>query len=348
MKYKLNEKRYLKELEKELSIDSVTGQYHELQDYLSEEAEKLGFKVKTMHKGGLIIDAGGEGDPLLVTAHGDTIGMMVRHINADGTIKVCKVGGLYAFHAERENVRIHTAEGRVYTGCIQRKNASVHVTEDELNKEVADFDKNSFVVLDEDVKNAEDVRKLGIEIGDYVAMDPRFTVANGYIKSHFIDDKALVAVLMELLHDIKDGKVSPGRKVWLYISFYEEIGHGGSSIPEDVKDFLAVDIACIGPEQTSDERKVSIFCKDSRFPYHYDMVRELEKCAKASKADYVLDILTPHYGSDGDPALVAGYDIRHGAIGPGTRASHGYERTHMDALKSTYSLLAEYVSQSRK
>jgi putative aminopeptidase FrvX len=242
-------------------------------------------------------------------------------------------------------VRIHTRDGKVYTGTVQRKNASVHVTEDELDKEVANFDKNSFVVLDEDVKSEGDVRKLGIEIGDYVAMDPRFTVSNGYIKSHFIDDKAQVALLMELLHDIKDGKVVLGRKVYLYVSFYEEIGHGGSMIPADVKDFLAVDIACIGPEQTSDERKVSLFCKDSRFPYNLDMLKELEASAKAGGADYVLDIFTPHYGTDADPALVAGFDIRHGAIGPGVRASHGYERTHMDAVKSTYSLLADYVER---
>ena len=345
MKYELNEKNYYEELEKELSIDSVTGQYHELQDYLVKLIEEIGFNTKTLHKGGIIVDAGGEGNPLLVTAHADTIGMMVRHINTDGTIKVCKVGGLYAYHTERENVRIKTREGKIYTGTVQRKNASVHVTEDELDKEVADFDKNSFVVLDEDVKSAEDVRKLGIEIGDYVAMDPRFTVSNGYIKSHFIDDKAQLALLIELLKDIKKGKVDLKRKVYLYISFYEEIGHGGSMIPEEVKDFLAVDIACIGPEQTSDERKVSIFCKDSRFPYNIDMLRELEDCAKESGADYVLDIFTPHYGTDADPALVAGFDVRHGAIGPGTRASHGYERTHIDAIKSTYNLLAEYVSR---
>ncbi len=338
-----NEERYLKELEKEMSIDSVTGQYHELQDYLKKEVEDMGFATKELHKGGLLIEAGGEGNPLLITAHGDTIGMMVRHINDDGTVKVYKVGGLYAYHTERENVRIHTRSGKVITGCVQRKNASVHVTEDELNKEVANFDVNSFVVLDEDVHCADDVRKLGIEVGDYVAMDPRFTVANGYIKSHFIDDKALVAVLMELLHDIKDGKVTLNRKVYLYISFYEEIGHGGSMIPEDVKDFLAVDIACIGPEQTSTERKVSIFCQDSRFPYNLDMRRELEDSAKKANADYVLDSFTPHYGTDADPALVAGFDIRHGAIGPGVRASHGYERTHIDAIKATYKLLAEYV-----
>ena len=344
MKYELNEKRYFEELEKELAIDSVTGQYHELQDYLIGEIEALGFKTSTLRKGGIIVDAGGEGNPLLVTAHGDTIGLMIRHINDDGTLKVCKVGGLYAYHTERENVRVHTREGKIYTGTVQRKNSSVHVTPDDLNKEVADFDKNSFAVLDEDVHSAADVRALGIEVGDYVAVEPRFTVSNGYIKSHFIDDKALVAVLMELLKDIKDQKITLSRKVYIYISFYEEIGHGGSMIPADVKDFLAVDIACIGPEQTSNERKVSIFCKDSRFPYNLDMTHELEASAKASGADYVLDIFTPSYGTDADPALVAGFDIRHGAIGPGVRASHGYERTHIDAIKSTYSLLAEYVS----
>ena len=344
MKFEINEKRFLEELEKELAIDSVTGQYHELQDYLEKEIAAMGFKTSALHKGGLMVEAGGEGNPLLITAHGDTIGMMVRHINSDGTLKVYKVGGLYAYHSERENVRVHTRQCKVITGCVQRSNASVHVTENELKEEVADFDKNSFVVLDADVRSAEDVRALGIEIGDYVALEPRFTVSNGYIKSHYIDDKALVAILMELLHDIKDGKVKLGRKVYIYISFYEEIGHGGSMIPEDVKDFLAVDIACIGPEQTSSEHKVSVFCMDSRFPYNLDMIKELEEAGRASGADFVPDIFTPHYGTDADPALVAGYDIRHGAIGPGVRASHGYERTHMDAIKNTYTLLAEYVS----
>lgn len=175
-------------------------------------------------------------------------------------------------------------------------------------------------------------------------MDPRFTYSNGYIKSHYIDDKALVAVLMELLKEIKAGTVTLSRKVYIYISFYEEIGHGGSVVPQDVRDYVAIDIACIGPEQTSSERKVSVFCKDSRFPYNLDLTRELEDCAKAAGADYVPDIFTPHYGTDADPALTAGYDIRHGAVGPGVRASHGYERTHIDAIKNTYKLVAQLVS----
>ena len=345
MKHKFNEKRYLSELEKEMAIDSVTGQYHELQDYLVEQITKLGFEAVTLHKGGIIVTAGGKGNPLLVTAHGDTIGMMVRHINDDGTIKVCNVGGLYAYHTERENVRVHTKHGKIFTGCVQRKNASVHVTPDDLNKEVASFDKNCVVVLDDDVDSASDVRKLGIDVGDYIAIDPRFTIANGYLKSHFIDDKALVALLMELLHDIKTEKIKLSRKLYVYFSFYEETDHGGTVIPGDVKDFLALDIACIGPEQTSDERKVSIFCKDALFPYHIDMVSGLEESAKQSGAEYVFDIFTPHYATDADSAIKAGFDIRHAAIGPGVRASHGYERTHIDALKNTYALLADYVEK---
>ena len=344
MTFDINEPRYLSELQRELAIDSVTGQYRELQDYLLKQIDMLGFKAETLNKGGIIVCLGGEGNPLLVTAHGDTIGLMVRHINSDGTIKVCKVGGLYAYHTERENVRIHTRSGKVYTGTVQRKNASVHVTEDELSKEVANFDVNSFVVVDEEVKSADDVRKLGIEVGDFVAVEPRFTYANGYLKSHFIDDKALVALLMEFLHDVKERKIKLNRKVYFYISFYEEIGHGGSYIPSDVKDFLAVDIACIGPEQTSDEKKVSVFCKDSRFPYNTEFTRELEVSAKKNCVDYVPDIFTPHYGTDADPALTAGYDIRHAAIGPGVRASHGYERTHVDAINNTYKLLAGYIT----
>ena len=73
------------------------------------------------------------------------------------------------------------------------------------------------------------------------------------------------------------------------------------------------------------------------------MTRDLEKKAKKAGIDFVPDIFTPHYGTDADTSLVAGYDIRHAAIGPGTRATHGYERTHIDAIRDTYALVAAYM-----
>ena len=44
-------------------------------------------------------------------------------------------------------------------------------------------------------------------------------------------------------------------------------------------------------------------------------------------------------------SLRAGYDIRHGLIGPGVYASHNYERSHMDGVRNTFELLKTYVTQ---
>ena len=219
------------------------------------------------------------------------------------------------------------------------------MTEDELRKEIGDFDKNVCVVLDENVKTADDVRALGIATGDMVSLEPRFTLSNGYIKSRFIDDKAAVAVLLEALRDISQRNNKPSRKLYFYFAAYEEIGHGTSWLPEDVKDILAVDIAPTGEKQTSDERKVSIFCKDSRAPYHWAMTNELKEAAERAGVDYVMDIFTPHYGTDCDTSLIAGHDVRHAAIGPGTTNSHGYKRTQIDGIRATYDLLNSYIAE---
>lgn len=340
-----DEKYCLDTFEKLLAIDSTTGQYEEIEKCVTKMIEDLGYEVKHTHKGGVIVDLGGEGDPLAVTAHLDDIGLMVRHINADGTLNVCPVGGLYPFYCVMENVNVYTRDGKVYTGTIGRIPNSLHVTEEELRDSLGDFRKNVNVVLDEDVKCAEDTRKLGIETGDMIALVPRFTVSNGYIKSHFVDDKACAAVLLDAMRTLKKENVKLNRKVYAYFAMYEEIGHGTTYLPEGVKDILAIDIAPIGPDQNSDEKKVSIFAKDSRFPYHYGMTSELRRCAIDEKVDYVMDIFTPHYGTDGDGSILAGYDIRHAAIGPGTRNSHGYERTHIDGLKNTYDLLMAYLKR---
>lgn len=338
------DKQYCMEtFSKLLNVDSTTGQFREIQNLICEILDDLGYPYEVLHKGGVIADLGGEGNALAVTAHLDDIGLMVRKVNPDGTLNVCPVGGLYPVYCVTENVRIHTRNGDVYTGTVCRNPASVHVTEDELKNTLGDFRSNVCVVIDRDVKNAEDVNALGITTGDMIALEPRMTESGGYIKSRFIDDKAAAAVLLTAMKEMKESGVTPGRKIYAYFAMYEEIGHGTTWLPDDVKDILAVDIAPTGPDQTSDEHKVSIFAKDSRFPYHWELTNELRQTAIDNGIDYVVDIFTPHYGTDCDPSLQAGYDIRHAAIGPGTANSHGYERTHIDGLENTYKLMLSYM-----
>lgn len=341
---KFDEKFVLEQFNNLVNIDSTTGQYKEVTNYICKYAKKLGFKYYETHKGGVIVDLGGKGNDLVLTAHLDDIGLMVRKINKDGTLNVCSVGGLYPFYCVTENVRVYTRDNKVYTGSVCRTPASIHLTEDEIRKEVGDFRKNVCVVLDEDVKSQSDVMKLGIEVGDIIALEPRTQYVNGYLKSRFIDDKACASLLLNLMKYVKDNKSKLNRKVLLYFACYEEIGHGTTWLPEGVKDIIALDIAPTDVDQASDEKKVSIFAKDSRFPYHQELANELRAAAKKAKIDYVMDVFTPHYGSDGDGSVLAGYDIRHGAIGPGTANSHGYERTHMDGLKNTFNLVTAYLN----
>ena len=326
-----------------LAIDSTTGQYQAVEDWTAREIRRLGFEPVLTHKGGVLADLGGEGDPLVITAHLDDIGLMVRHINSDGTLNVCPVGGLYPFYCVTENVRVTTGEGKVYTGTVCRIPNSIHVTEEELRTALPDFRTNVCVVLDEPVKSAEDTRALGIETGDIIALEPRLTRSGGYIKSRFVDDKACAAVLLNLMKTIREEPVQLRRKVYAYFACYEEIGHGTTWLPDGIRDILALDIAPTGPDQNSEEQKVSIFAKDSRFPYHSGMTAELRETAKRAGVDYVMDVFTPHYGTDGDGSVLAGYDIRHAAIGPGTANSHGYERTHIDGIRNTYDLTLAYI-----
>ncbi|MBR5343803.1 MAG: M20/M25/M40 family metallo-hydrolase [Oscillospiraceae bacterium] len=179
-----------------------------------------------------------------------------------------------------------------------------------------------------------------------IALEPRFRLANGYLKSRFIDDKACVAVLLTAIKALREEKIALPRRVLAYFACFEEIGHGTAWLPEEVEDILAIDIAPTGPEQNSDERKVSIFAKDSRFPYHWGMTNELRQAAIDAGVDYVMDVFTPYYGTDGDGSVLAGHDVRHAAIGPGTANSHGYERTHLDGLRNTYELLLAYLTQA--
>ena len=337
-----NKEYMLTQLEQLMAIPSPTGYTIRVQEYLLKELSALGFEPYTLHKGGVICCLGGEGEPLMLAAHVDTLGAVVHTIKGNGALNVTTLGGLNPNNVETETVTVITRFNGEYEGTFQIENASSHV-----NNKVNDprtFDGNIEVLLDERVKSAADTKALGIANGDFIALNPRYTVTSkGYIKSRFLDDKASAAILLTLAKALKDGYVTFNRKVYINFTVYEEVGHGAAAgIPSDVVDMISVDMGCVGNGLNCKETQVSICAKDSSGPYNYDVVNDLVNAAKKAGADYAIDIY-PFYGSDVDVSLKAGYDIRHGLIGPGVYASHGYERSHVEGLVNTYKLLEEYL-----
>lgn len=340
-----------------LSIDSPSCYTKEVADYLIKTYTELGYEPELTMKGGVFVKiADGNfkesGDccpkytpdlaPVLLEAHVDTLGAMITEITDAGRLKLTPIGGLNPNNAEAENCRIITRSNRKYTGTFQLHNASVHVN-GEYNNNKRIFG-GMEVILDEMVKSKEDVLALGILPGDIVCFEPRTQItSSGFIKSRFLDDKLSTGILLGYAKYLKEENVTPSRRIYHHITVFEEVGHGGcASIPRDVAEVISVDMGCVGDGLSCDEYKVSICAKDSTGPYHYEVVSALINAAIKEKVDFAVDVY-PFYGSDADAALTSGHDVRHGLIGPGVYASHGYERSHKKGVENTFALLKAYL-----
>ena len=332
------------ETAKLLAIDSPSGFTTKAAQWVKDEFSVLGFDATITTKGGVLIDLGGAdvNDGLFLEAHADTLGCMVAEIKGNGRLRLTNLGGMNPNNAEAENVRVYTRSGRVIEGTCQLCNASIHVNL-EYNNISRKWDTME-IVLDEDVNSAADTRALGIEVGDIVCFDPRTKrTESGYLKSRFLDDKLSVGILLGFAKYLKDQGITPARRVYAHVTVYEEVGHGGSSsVPAGVTEGISIDMGCVGNGLQCTERQVSICAKDSGGPYSYDVVGKLIAAAKKTEADYAVDIY-PGYGSDVEATLRAGYDIRHGLIGAGVYASHGYERSHIDGVYNTLKVLCGYL-----
>ncbi len=337
-------KEYISTITKEImAIDSPSGYCHNVISFLGEKVKELGFGYEVTNKGCAIITVEGKDDSMTVglSAHVDTLGLMVRSIAGNGEINFTNIGGPLMATLDGEYCRIHTRDGKTYTGTIISKSPAVHVHPDASSRG-RDAD-NMVVRLDEVVKSKEDVVKLGIETGNFICYDTKTVITeSGFVKSRFLDDKISVVCLMTVLKAMKDSGKKPAFTTKMVITAFEEIGHGASYIPSDIKEFLAVDMGCIGLDLACTEQDVSICVKDSGGPYNYELTNRLIALAKEHKLSYAADIY-PRYGSDVGAALRAGYDIKGALIGTGVHASHGMERTHLNGIYNTIKLIMLYL-----
>ncbi|TDL35249.1 M42 family peptidase [Jeotgalibacillus sp. S-D1] len=332
------------ELIKDLvSIPSPSGNTANVIQFVQQWLTNNGIESYINNKGSLFVTVEGENKlkHRVLTAHVDTLGAMVKEIKPNGRLKLSMIGGFKWNAVEGEYCKVETSDRKEITGTILMQQTSVHVYKDAGTAERNE--KNIEVRLDEVVHTAEDTRNLGIEVGDFVSFDPRVEVANGFIKSRHLDDKASVGMLMNVLRHIKAESETLPYTTHFIIANNEEIGYGGNSnIPDETVEYIAVDMGALGEGQASDEFTVSICAKDSSGPYHYGLRKHLIELAKEHQIAYKVDIY-PYYGSDASAAIKAGFDIKHGLIGAGIDASHAYERTHETSLLQAESLIYQYI-----
>lgn len=336
----------LRTMEEFINTPSPVGYYDEINPLLERYASELGYPIEFDNKrtGYIRVPGKDASRTICVGAHLDTLGMVVRRINADGMIRTRNLGGLNYTNIEGETATVVTRDGKRYTGLMACQSHSVHVFDDARTLERGES--TMILILDEKISSKEDVRALGIQNGDTIYLEPRFQVTpGGYIKSRYIDDKACVACALAVIKYMKENGITPSCNVLFAFPHYEEISHGGSYIPPEVSQYIALDIALIGPDYDGSEEKVTVCAKDNFSPYDRDLTSHLINVAKDNGLDYAVDIFY-RYGTDANAAVRAGNNIQAAAFGMGTLCSHGVERTHIQGCMETAKLLAAFLQEA--
>lgn len=346
MKINFDQEFVYRTIQEIMAIDSPSGFTKNAVSYIEKFAKDFNLDFTWTNKGNGIISMKGNDESYTVgvCAHVDTLGLMVRSIKSNGRLAFTKVGGPILPSLDSEWCKVYTRDGKTYSGTIFSTSPAAHVYK-EASTSSRDED-HMEVILDQKVKSKDDVLHLGIQTGDYICFTPKTTITDtGFIKSRFLDDKLSVVIILAVIKYMVENNIKPQYNVKFMMSTFEEVGHGMSYIPENIKELLCIDMGCIGLDLNCTEYDVSICAKDSGGPYHYDMTSKLINLAKENDLNYAVDIY-PFYGSDAGAALRSGHDIKYALIGAGVFASHGYERTHYDAVDNSMNLLYLYLTSN--
>lgn len=331
-----------------LAIPSPVGRTQEATEWCRNTiCEWEPAEVHISRKGVLSVTFSGEkaDEPRGITAHLDTLGAVVKTINPNGRFHLFQLGNYSWNSLENEAVRVFAQNGRTYFGSILVANSSHHLHQGEHGNAGVPRNENTIEVrLDACANSDEEVAELGIEVGDFVAFEPRTVWSEGYVRSRFLDDKALVACLLTALKTLHDTGTPFSQRTTVFLTNYEEQEHGGASgWPDDLCELLALDVAPVGEGQKSRESRCTLCVADADGPYDVELGQKLRRLARENDVELLPDVF-PKYASDAGAARKAGLDARFGLIGPGVDATHGIERTHIEALEATTKMIVAYLA----
>jgi peptidase M42 family hydrolase len=331
------------QLEGLLAIPSPTGYTDTAVRHLCGELDKLGVGYDLTRRGAIRAHLRGRSPEAAraVVAHIDTLGAQVKALKPNGRLELVPIGNWSSRFAEGARTTIFSEKG-ASRGTILPLKASGHTYADEIDTQPTGW---PYVELRVDAYAAcaEDLARLGVDIGDIVAVDPQPEfLDNGFIVSRHLDNKAGCAILMAALKALLDADTPPVDVFWLF-TIAEEVGHGAASILlPDIASMVAVDNGTSAPGQNSSEFGVTIAMADMTGPFDYHLSRRLAELCQANDIRWRKDVFR-HYRSDSASAIEAGADVRTALATFGVDGSHGYERIHMHALRSVAELLTAFA-----
>ncbi len=330
-------------LEALLDIRSPSGYTDEIVRWTVNELQRLGLGCELTRRGAIRADIGGEqhSPDRAIVAHLDTVGAMVKDLKPNGRLEILPIGTWSALFALGARVTILTRDG-LRRGTILPLKASGHTFGDEVDTQPIAWN-HLEVRVDEPVRSAADLARIGVGVGDYVAVDPQMEISGGFINARHLDDKAGAAVLLGAVNALAASGHRPPVDCHLIFTISEEVGSGAShALHGDVAEMVTVDNGTVAPGQHTAEFGVTIAMMDQSGPFDYHLTHDLLGLCATHDIRHARDVFR-HYRSDSASAVDAGNDVRTALICFGCDASHGWERVHVDSLRALGDLVLRYV-----
>jgi len=325
-----------------LAIPSPTGFTDTIVRHVCAELDRLGLDYDLTRRGAIraLLPGAQKAGARAIVSHVDTLGAQVKWIKPNGRLELVPIGTWSARFAEGARTTIFTDRG-TYRGTILPLRASGHTYGDGVDDLPVGWE-HVELRIDGYTTHAAMTDRLGVEVGDMVAIDPQPEfLDNGFIVSRHLDNKAGVAVMLAALKAMKAAPEPPVDIFWLF-TIAEEVGHGAAAVVlPDIASMVAVDNGTSAPGQNSAEFGVTVAMADQTGPFDYHLTRKLVQLCRDNDIRVQKDVFR-YYRSDSASAVEAGADVRTALATFGVDASHGYERIHMHALRSLAELLTCY------
>ncbi len=334
----------LETLVKLLRIPSPSGYTDRIVHFMCHQLEKLGVEIELTRRGAIRGTLKGKrsSPDRAIVAHLDTLGAMVKSLKTNGRVEVVPVGHWNARFAEGARVTLFADLG-TYRGTLLPLKASGHTYAGEVDSQPSAWN-NIEMRIDERSQSLQDLLRLGIHVGDFIAVDPQPDVMeNGFIVSRHLDDKAGVAVLLGALKAIIDAGIELPVDCHPLFTISEEVGSGASAILHgDIAEMLTLDNGTTAPGQNSREYGVTVCMADMSGPFDYHLTHRILQLCQEFEIPHQRDVFK-YYRSDSAAAVEAGNDLRTALATFGIDGSHGWERIHWNALESLAQLVALYM-----
>ena len=334
----------LRILVKLLRIPSPSGYTDRIVHFMCHQLELLGVGFELTRRGAIRANLTGKhsSPDRAVVAHLDTLGVMAKALKNNGRLQVVPIGHWNARFAEGARVTLFADLG-TFRGTLLPLKASGHTFAAEVDKQPSSWD-NIEMRIDEKCHSLQDLLRLGIHVGDFIAVDPQPDIMeNGFIVSRHLDDKAGVAVLLGAVKAILDAGIELPLDCHPLFTISEEVGSGASAILHgDIAEMLTLDNGTTAPGQNSQEYGVTICMADMSGPFDYHLTHRLLQICQEFEIPHQRDVFR-FYRSDSAAAVEAGNDLRTALATFGVDGSHGWERIHWNALESLAQLVALYI-----